>query len=158
MKIAVYPGSFDPITNGHLDIIKRALKIFDKVIIAVGENNRKNPLFSTDEKLALIKKTTEALPVEADSFSGLLADYLKKKDCKTIIRSLRAVSDFDYEFQMAVVNRELHEDLETVFLMTGREYFYLNSSLVRELAKKQGNVSSLVPKEVEEALQKKFSR
>ncbi len=157
-KIAIYPGSFDPITYGHIDIIKRALKIFDKLIVAVGTHYKKEPLFSVKERIALIKEVTKNMPVEVDSFDGLLVDYVKKKDCKTIIRSLRAVSDFDYEFQMAVVNRKLCPELETVFLMTDKEYFFLNSTVVKEIAEHKGEISCLVPPPVEKALRRKLNK
>lgn len=155
-KIAIYPGSFDPITNGHLDIINRAVGIFDIIIVAVGDNGEKNRLFSKDERVNMIKKATEGLNVIVESFDGLLVDYAKKVKCKTIIRSLRAVSDFDYEFQMVVMNKHLSKDIETVFLMTDKEYFYLSSTTVREIAKKKGAIIGLVPDNVAVALKKKF--
>jgi pantetheine-phosphate adenylyltransferase len=156
MKTAIYPGSFDPITNGHLDIIKRALKLFDRLIVAVGANMEKNPLFSVKEREELISESTKGLNVEIDSFDGLLVDYAKKKKITTIVRSLRALSDFEYEFQMAVVNRKLAPDMESVFLMTDKDYFFLNSSVVKQIAMHHGNVSCFVPKNVEKKLKEKF--
>jgi pantetheine-phosphate adenylyltransferase len=155
MKTAIYPGTFDPITNGHLDIIKRALKIFDKVIVAVGENKSKNPLFSAEERVAVIKEVTKGMNVGVESFDGLLVDFANKKRCNRIIRSLRAVSDFEYEFQMNVINRQLNPELETLYLMTDKEYFYLSSSMVKELAKKNADISGLVPKAVKNRLKEK---
>ncbi len=156
MKTAIYPGTFDPITLGHLDIIKRALKIFDKLIIAVGTQEDKKPLFETKERVELVKQTTKDLNVEVEEFSGLFADFAKNKDTNIIIRGLRAVSDFEYEFQMAVMNTKLNKDLETVFLMTDKEHFYLSSSIVREMAAKKANIKDLVPENVSEALENKF--
>lgn len=155
---AVYPGTFDPVTNGHLDIIKRALKIFDKIIVAVGDNPVKKALFTTDERIKMLKESTKNLSVEIDSFSGLLVDYLKKKNSKTIIRSLRAISDFDYEFQMTITNRELDDNVDTLFFMTDKEYFYLNSGLVKQVAKHNGDLSKSVPKFVEKKLKEKLLR
>lgn len=158
MKTAIYPGSFDPITNGHVDIIKRALNLFEKLIIAVGDTSDKKPLFSKQVRIEMIKEATKGLNVEVDSFNGLLIDYAKTKSCKTIIRSLRAVSDFDYEFQMVVLNKKLHPELETVFLMTDKEYFYLNSTAVKEIALNKGNFECLVPKIVSKKLKEKFKK
>ncbi len=157
-KIAIYPGSFDPITNGHLDVIERAAKLFDKVIVAVLANNEKQELFTVSERLELIKAATKNIPnLEYDSFTGLLVDFAKKKDVSSVIRGLRAVSDFDYEFQMALTNRQMYPEMETVFLMTDYKYSYLSSSLVRQLAKFHGTIQPLVPKCVIEALAKKFT-
>ncbi|MCM8785366.1 MAG: pantetheine-phosphate adenylyltransferase [Candidatus Omnitrophica bacterium] len=156
-KIGVYPGTFDPITYGHIDVIERSLKIVDKVIIAVSEFKRKDFLFTIEERIDLIKevfKNNESVNVE--SFDGLLVDYLKKKNAKIIIRGLRAISDFDYEFQMVLINRKLNKDMETIFLMPREEYFYISSSIVKEIAKLNGDVSCFVPKNVEQALRKKF--
>lgn len=153
---AVYPGTFDPVTKGHMDIVKRALKIFDKVIVAVGENPAKKSLFTTAERTEMLKKATKELNVGVDTFSGLLVDYLKKKNIRIIIRSLRAVSDFDYEFQMTITNRELNNEVDTIFFMPDKEYFYLNSGLVKQIAKHNGNLSSFVPKFVEEELKSKL--
>ncbi|MBI2651156.1 pantetheine-phosphate adenylyltransferase [Candidatus Woesearchaeota archaeon] len=157
MRAAVYPGSFDPVTNGHLDVIERALKIFDKIIVAVGDNPGKKPLFSTQERIEMLKESTKGMKnVEVDSFLGLLLDYVKKKNSKVIIRGLRAVSDFDFEFQRALLNRVADGDIETVFIMTKENYVYLNSSIVKEIAMFHGRVNGLVPKIVEEKLREKF--
>ena len=156
MNVAIYPGSFDPITLGHLDIIKRALRVFDKLIIAVGENLEKDPLFSVKERKEMIDEETKNMNVEVDSFSGLLVDYAEKKQCFTLVRSLRAISDFEKEFQMSVTNRKLNEKIDTVFLMTDIEYFYLSSSVVKDVASKKGKISCLVPKNVDDKLKEKF--
>ena len=156
-RIAIYPGSFDPITMGHLDILDRALRIFDKVIIAVGEHIKKDTLFSTKERLQQIKEAVkERKNVEVAHFEGLMIDYAKKRNAKAIVRGLRAVSDFEYEFQMALMNRKLDSSIETVFIMTRGMYSYLNSSVVKEVAKHNGNVTTLVPPVVAEALKEKF--
>ncbi|HOK56857.1 MAG TPA: pantetheine-phosphate adenylyltransferase [bacterium] len=156
-KIGVYPGTFDPITYGHIDVVERSLKIVDKVIIAVSGFQRKNFLFSVDERVELIKgvfKSNKSVKVE--SFDGLLVDYLKERNINIIIRGLRAISDFDYEFQMVLINRKLNRNVETIFLMPREEYFYISSSIVKEIAKLNGNISCFVPKNVEIALRKKF--
>jgi len=156
-RIAIYPGSFDPITMGHLDILDRALRIFDKVIIAVGEHIKKDTLFSTKERLQQIKEAVkERKNVEVAHFEGLMIDYAKKRNANAIVRGLRAVSDFEYEFQMALMNRKLDSSIETVFIMTRGMYSYLNSSVVKEVAKHNGNVTTLVPPVVAEALKEKF--
>ncbi|HAV22180.1 MAG: pantetheine-phosphate adenylyltransferase [Ignavibacteria bacterium GWA2_55_11] len=157
MKIAVYPGTFDPITNGHLDILDRAVKLFDKVVISVARNSSKSPLFTDDERLALLQKAVrQHANVEIDSFQGLLVDYARAKKATAIVRGLRVISDFEYEFQMALTNRRLHEEVETVFLMPNEKYTYLSSSIVREIARLGGDVSDFVPKVVLEALKKKL--
>lgn len=156
-KIAVVPGSFDPITNGHLDIIKRAADIFDLVYVAVLNNSSKNPLFDIDERISLIKEVTKGIPNTCvESSSGLLIDYAKSKNAKAIVRGLRAVSDFEYEMQITSMNRVLDESIETFFIMTKNQYSFLSSSIVKEVAKYGGNISELVPKTVEDALKNKF--
>ncbi len=156
-KIGVYPGTFDPITYGHIDVVERSLKILDKVIIAVSGFQRKDFLFSVEERVSLIKEVFKNdKNVEVESFDGLLVDYLKKKNIKIVIRGLRAISDFDYEFQMVLVNRKLNKNIETIFLMPKEEFFYISSSIVKEIAKLNGNISCFVPKNVEIALRKKI--
>lgn len=149
-KIAVYPGSFDPITNGHIDVIERTSKIFDKVIVAVLENpDKKNPLFTLEERVELIKKATKNIPnIEIDNFKGLLIDYMHKKNAKVIIKGLRAVSDFEYEFQMALLNNKLDSEVETLFMMTNNKYSYLSSSAVKQVARYGGCIKELVPDEI----------
>jgi len=159
MKTAVYPGSFDPATNGHIDVIERALRLFDKVIVAVGDNPGKKPTFTIEERMGMLKESTKHLNnVGIDSFSGLLLDFVKGKDSKIIIRGLRAVSDFEFEFQRALLNRVADGDIDTVFIMTKEHYVYLNSSIVKEMAMFGGKVSGLVPEIVEKRLKEKFSK
>jgi pantetheine-phosphate adenylyltransferase len=159
-KIGIYPGTFDPITNGHLDIIKRALKLFDLVIVAVGENPQKKTLFSLEERIYLVKEAIKDIPenhrIEVEAFSGLLIDFAKKKSACAIIRGLRAVSDFEYEMQIALINRKLSNNIDTVFLLTSLKWIFLSSSIVKEVAKFGGNVDDLVPKIVAEKLKEKF--
>ena len=155
MKKAVYPGSFDPITNGHLDIIKRAAEIFDEVCVAVISNPDKNAYFSLEERLQMLKEAAKDIKrVKVDYFDGLLVDYAKQKGFESIIRGLRAVSDFDYEFQMALTNRQMNPKIETVFLMTDYKYSYLSSSIVKQIAHFGGDVHNLVPENVAERLKK----
>ena len=156
--IAVYPGTFDPITNGHVDIARRALELFDKLVIAVAINVRKTPLFSTEERAAMIRAAmgpAAAGRLEIDSFSGLLVDYARRRQARVVIRGLRAIADFEYEFQCAHMNRHLAADVETIFLMTSDESFYVSSSLVKEVAAMGGDVGKIVPPAVVEALKKK---
>ena len=145
-KTAVYPGSFDPITNGHLDIIKRASKIFDKLYVSILTNSAKTSAFSLEERLDMIRRVTaEYDNVEVDSFSGLLVNYLNEKNAAIVVRGLRAVSDFEYEFQMALTNHKLEKNIETLFMMTSAKYSYLSSSIVKEVARYGGNLEDLVP-------------
>ena len=156
-RIAIYPGSFDPITMGHLDILDRTLRIFDKVIIAVGEHMEKDTLFSVEERLQQIREAVKGKKnVEVAHFEGLMIDYARRRKADVIIRGLRAVSDFEYEFQMALMNRKLDSDIETVFIMTRGKYSYLNSSVVKEVARHNGRITDLVPAAVEKALKEKF--
>lgn len=160
-NVAVYPGSFDPITNGHVDLVKRTLRAFDKVIVAIASNPEKdNSLFSVEERLQMIRSVFRGLGrrVQADSFQGLLVDYAERKRATVIIRGLRAVSDFEYEFQMAMMNRRLKPKLETFFMMTGEAQFYVSSRLVKEVVSLGGDVSGLVPNPVLKRLQQKFRR
>lgn len=157
-QIVVYPGSFDPVTNGHLDIIKRASHLFDKVIVAVFKNPQKTPLFSMDERVELLKSATKDMKnICVDSFSGLTMDYVKSRKAIAIIRGLRAISDFEGEFQMALLNKELNGDVETIFFMTDIKYAYLSSSIVKEVSQFGGKIDGLVPDIVKEALKDKFS-
>ena len=156
MKIALYPGTFDPITNGHIDIIQRASELFDKIIVTVAVNPAKHPLFSVEERIALIRESLHQPKIEVTSFNGLVVDYAKKTTSLAIIRGLRAVSDFEYEFQMALMNHKLAENITTVFLMPNEKYTYLNSSIIRSLAQFHADVSEFVPACVQEALKKKF--
>ena len=156
-NIAVYPGTFDPITNGHLDIIERASDIFDKVIVTIALNTNKTPLFSKEERREMIKLVTKKFKnVEVDSFDGLLVKYTAKKNATTIIRGLRVLSDFEYEFQMSLTNRKLAPEINTIFLMPNEKYAYLNSSLVKELARFKGEIKSFVPDLVRKKLNEKF--
>jgi pantetheine-phosphate adenylyltransferase len=154
--LAVYPGTFDPITNGHADILRRSLKIFDRVVVALAENVRKEPLFSIAERRAMISDALGADPrIEIDAFQGLLVDYVKRRKAGVVIRGLRALADFEYEFQLAHMNRHLAPEVETVFLMTSEESFYVSSSLVKEVALMGGDVSRMVPSAVVSALEGK---
>ena len=159
MKIAIYPGSYDPITNGHLDIIERSSKLFDKIIISVALNAEKgSALFSESERITMIKNSISHLKnVEVDSFKGLLVNYAAEKNAKAIIRGLRALSDFEFEFKMALMNRSLREDISTVFMMPHEKYTHISSSLVKEVASLGGDVSAYVPQHVEIALKENFS-
>ncbi|MCS7215049.1 MAG: pantetheine-phosphate adenylyltransferase [Thermodesulfovibrio sp.] len=156
----VYPGTFDPITNGHLDVIKRALKIFDELIVAVAKSSyKKNPIFTVEERIYFIKETTKNLKnLSVEAFDGLLVDFIREKKAVAIVRGLRAVSDYEFELQLAHANRRLFKEIETVFLMPSEEYSFLSSSLVKEIAYFGGSVKSLVPPVVEKALKNKFKK
>jgi pantetheine-phosphate adenylyltransferase len=155
-RIAIYPGSFDPLTNGHLSLIHRGLKIFAGLIVAVANNPEKTPMFTFQERMALIREAVGDDPrVEVDSFDGLLVDYAARRAVHTVLRGLRAVSDFEYEFQLANMNRRLDPEFDSVFVMTGEDYFYVSARLVREVARFGGDVSSLVPPNVLAALDRK---
>ncbi len=159
MRIGIYPGTFDPITNGHLDIIERAVLLFDKVIVAVTTNPAKSPLFSINERIEMITSVIQSMEnVEVDSFDDLLVNYALSKNAIAIIRGLRATSDFEYEFQMALVNRKLSDRLVTVFLMPNEKYTYLNSTIVKEIASFGGDVSRFVPTEINRRLMDKFKK
>lgn len=156
-RTAIYPGSFDPFTNGHLDVVQRAAKLFDRVIVAVASNESKQPLFSHVERVALVQQSIGRLSnVTADSFDGLLVDYVAAKKAQAIVRGLRAVSDFEFEFQLALMNRKLDEGIETIFMMPKDTYTFLSSRIVKEIARLGGDVSSFVPPHVQEALKKKL--
>lgn len=156
-RIAIYPGSFDPVTYGHLDIIKRGLKIFNHVIVAVARNSQKNALFTIDERVDLIKTVLKDEPrVSVDTFTGLLIDYVASKKAHVVIRGLRAISDFEYEFQIAQMNSTIGHDIETLFMMTSVQYGYLSSSIVREVCALGGAVDSFVPPEVKNAMLQKY--
>ena len=157
MKRGIYPGTFDPVTNGHLDLIQRGMRIFDEIIIAVAPSPRKEPLFTIEERLRMIREAVKDYRnVKVEAFSGLLVDYAKSKGGVAIIRGLRAVSDFEYELQMALMNRRLDMDVETVFMMPSEEYSFLTSTIVKEVASFGGSVTGLVPDGVEKALEEKF--
>jgi pantetheine-phosphate adenylyltransferase len=157
--VAVYPGTFDPVTNGHIDLVERSLRIFGEVVVAVAENPKKAPLFPLDERIAMLRAVTANYKnVVIEGFDGLLVDYVRKKKAAAIIRGLRAVSDFEYEMQMALMNRRLDSNIETVFLMPNVEYSFITSTIVKEAASYGGDVSSLAPRVVVEKLKKKFGK
>ena len=156
MRRAIYPGSFDPVTNGHLDVIDRARKLFDEVIVAVAHNDQKNPLFTLDERLEFLRQTVgEMENVKIAPLDGLLVDFAIAKNATAVVRGLRAVSDFEFEFQMALMNRKLEASIETIFLMPKEEYTYLSSRIVKEIARLGGDISQFVPADVASALKKK---
>jgi len=158
-RVAIYPGSFDPLTNGHVAIIQRGLNLFDRLIVSVANNPQKKPLFTVAERMDFIREAVGSDPhVEVDSFDGLLVEYARSRGVHTVLRGLRAVSDFDYEFQLANMNRKLLPEFESVFVMTGEDYFYVSSRLVREVATFGGDVTGLVPPHVARALQGKAIR
>jgi pantetheine-phosphate adenylyltransferase len=153
MRTAIYPGSFDPFTNGHLDVVQRAARLFDRVIVAVAVNAGKNPLFSADERRAMVRKSIAQIPnVEADTFDGLLVEYVRKHSAQAVLRGLRAISDFEFEFQMALMNRKLNEEFETIFMMPKDTYTFLSSRIVKEIARLGGDVSPFVSPHVRAAL------
>jgi len=157
MRIAIYPGSFDPVTNGHLDVIKRASKLYDKVIVGVLSNSNKSPLFTADERVEMISQATEDIPnVSVDKFSGLLVDFVTKNNASVIIKGLRTVADFEYEFQMALLNKALNPEYETVFLMTDMKYSYISSSIVKEVAKLHGDLTGFVPAQIINKIENKY--
>jgi len=157
MRTAIYPGSFDPFTNGHLDIVQRAAKLFDQVIVAVARNEGKGPLFTHAERLELVRLAIKGMPhVAAEAFDGLLVDYVDKRGGQAIIRGLRAVSDFEFEFQLALMNRKLNEHVETIFMMPKETYTFLSSRIVKEIARLGGDVSAFVPAHVANALCQKL--
>jgi pantetheine-phosphate adenylyltransferase len=157
MRTAIYPGSFDPFTNGHLDVVQRAAKLFDRVIVAVASNDSKHPLFTKEERVALVQKAVLKLPnVEADAFDGLLVEYVASKKARAIVRGLRAVSDFEFEFQLALMNRKLDENIETIFMMPKDTYTFLSSRIIKEIARLGGDVKQFVPPNVQTALKKKL--
>ncbi len=158
MRTVIYPGSFDPLTNGHLDVIQRAAKLFDRVIVAVAESDGKQPLFTPGERFTLVKKAVKHLPnVEVDAFDGLLIEYVVSRKAQAIVRGLRAVSDFEFEFQLALMNRKLNENIETIFMMPKDTYTFLSSRIVKEIARLGGDVSAFVPVHVRSALSGKFT-
>ena len=158
-KVAIYPGSFDPVTNGHFDVVERGLNLFDKIIVAVAINGAKTPLFTIDERVDMLEETFKNMPaVEVDSFNGLLVDYVVERQADTILRGLRAVSDFEHEFQMALMNRKLKKSVQTVFLMTGLRWIFISSSIVKEATQFGGNVRGMVPDIVCKRLKEKFTK
>jgi pantetheine-phosphate adenylyltransferase len=159
MRTVIYPGSFDPLTNGHLDVIQRASKLFDRVVVAVARNESKHPLFTLEERKNMVKRAVRHLAnVEADAFTGLLVHYAERKRAQAVIRGLRAVSDFEFEFQLALMNRKLNESIETIFMMPKDTYTFLSSRIVKEIASLGGDVSTFVPVHVRAALLAKFGR
>lgn len=157
-KLVIVPGSFDPFTNGHLDIVERGSKLFEKILVTVFNNDSKSPLFSVEERVQLIKESTKHLPnITVDSSDFLLMDYAREKNAVAVLRGLRAISDFEYEMQITSMNRTLNIDVETFFIMTNNKYSFLSSSMIKEVAKYNGNINGLVPDVVEKALKKKFN-
>ena len=158
MRTAIYPGSFDPVTNGHLDVIQRATKLFDRVIVAVAKSDSKTPLFTLEERLELVARAIEPMPnVETDSFDGLLVRYVESRSAQAVVRGLRAVSDFEFEFQLALMNRKLNDRFETIFMMPKDTYTFLSSRIVKEIARLGGDVSAFVPAHVQSALAGKLA-
>jgi|ERR1044071_180514 pantetheine-phosphate adenylyltransferase len=158
MRTAIYPGSFDPLTNGHLDVIERAIKLFDRVVVAVAKNESKQPMFTHEERLELVRRSIRHIPnAEADSFDCLLVDYVEQRSAQAIVRGLRAVSDFEFEFQLALMNRKLNERVETIFMMPKDTYTFLSSRIIKEIARLDGDVSAFVPEHVRTALKAKLN-
>ena len=158
MRTAIYPGSFDPLTNGHLDVLQRATKLFDRVIVAVAKSEGKQPLFTLEERVEMVSRSIRHLPtVEADSFDCLLVDYVARRSAQAVIRGLRAVSDFEFEFQLALMNRKLNEQIETIFMMPKDTYTFLSSRIVKEIARLGGDVGAFVPAHVKAALANKLA-
>lgn len=158
MRTVIYPGSFDPLTNGHLDVIQRAAKLFDRVVVAVARSETKQPLFTLEERLSLVKQAvTDLANVEAEAFDGLLIHYVEQRGAEAIVRGLRAVSDFEFEFQLALMNRKLNERIETIFMMPKDTYTFLSSRIVKEIARLGGDVSAFVPAHVQAALSAKLA-
>jgi pantetheine-phosphate adenylyltransferase len=159
VRTVIYPGSFDPLTNGHLDIMKRAAKLFDSVVVAVANNEEKKPLFTLQERLALVQESVATMPnIQVDSFAGLLVDYVESRGGQAIIRGLRAISDFEFEFQLALMNRKLNERVETIFMMPKETYTFLSSRIVKEIARLGGDVGAFVPSHVQAALKENLAR
>lgn len=160
MRTVIYPGSFDPFTNGHLDIVQRAAKLFDTVIVAIANNGeKKTPLFTLKERVALVQESIGSMPnVKVDSFTGLLVDYVESRGGQAVIRGLRAISDFEFEFQLALMNRKLNERVETIFMMPKETFTFLSSRIIKEIARLHGDVRAFVPAHVEAALKKKLAR
>jgi pantetheine-phosphate adenylyltransferase len=157
MRTAIYPGSFDPLTNGHLDVIERAVKLFDRVIVAVAKNESKQPMFTLDERLELVRHAIKDIKnVKADSFDCLLVDYVNQRKAQAIVRGLRAISDFEFEFQLALMNRKLNEKVETIFMMPKDTYTFLSSRIIKEIARLDGDISAFVPVHVRAALVQKL--
>jgi pantetheine-phosphate adenylyltransferase len=157
-KVAIYPGSFDPVTNGHIDIVERGLKLFDKIIVSILHNPKKEYLFPLEERLEMLKDCMKKFKgVEIDSFDGLLVDYAASRKAHAILRGLRAMSDFEYEFQMALMNRRLNREIQTVFLMTGLRWIFTSSSIIKEAIQFGGNIDGMVPKLVQKKLKRKFA-
>jgi pantetheine-phosphate adenylyltransferase len=157
MRAAIYPGSFDPLTNGHLDVIERAVKLFDRVVVAVAKNDSKQPMFSLEERLDMVRQVIKHIPnAEADSFDCLLVDYVNRRNAQAIVRGLRAISDFEFEFQLALMNRKLNEKVETIFMMPKDTYTFLSSRIIKEIARLGGDISAFVPVHVRAALIEKL--
>jgi len=157
MRTAIYPGSFDPLTNGHLDVIERAVKLFDHVVVAVAKNESKQPLFSLEERVELVRRSIKHIPnAEADSFDSLLVNYVERRNAQAIVRGLRAISDFEFEFQLALMNRKLNEKIETIFMMPKDTYTFLSSRIIKEIARLGGDVTAFVPTHVRAALLEKL--